>query len=56
MKALGAAELQRLALAKGDVSGYEVAALKPVAPARSRVTAAKEKCRPVLALDRGGFR
>ncbi|WP_406455366.1 hypothetical protein OH768_19645 [Streptomyces sp. NBC_01622] len=47
-KALTAAELQKLALAKGDAVGYEVGAVGKTYPAtKSAVTVDKAQCRPL---------
>ncbi|MFE9598828.1 hypothetical protein [Streptomyces hokutonensis] len=47
-KALSAAELQKLALAKGDVAGYEVGSVGKTYPAtKSAVTVDKAQCRPL---------
>lgn len=47
-KALTAAELKKLILAKGDVDGYEVeAAPKSISIPKSGVTVDKEQCRPL---------
>ncbi|MFJ9372205.1 hypothetical protein [Streptomyces sp. NPDC101455] len=47
-KALSAAELKKLALAKGDVVGYEVGSVGKTYPAtKSAVTVDKAQCRPL---------
>lgn len=47
-KALSAAELKKLAIAKGDVAGYEVGTVGKTYPAtKSAVTVDKAQCRPL---------
>ncbi|MEU8714787.1 hypothetical protein [Streptomyces sp. NPDC048663] len=47
VKALSAAELKQRILAQGEVDGYKVNAVGAAAPARSRIRASEEKCRPL---------
>nr|WSY52227.1 hypothetical protein OG999_20285 [Streptomyces sp. NBC_00886] len=47
-KALTAAELQKLIIAKGDADGYEVEALAKTFPASKNAIKADEKCKPLL--------
>lgn len=52
-KALSAAELKRLILAKGDVTGYKVGPVEGGTPARSKVRAADAQCDPLLRVMTG---
>ncbi|MFF4402177.1 hypothetical protein [Streptomyces sp. NPDC001480] len=47
-KALSAAELQKLVIAKGEVPGFKVGAVKGGIPAKSKVKADDAKCDPLL--------
>ncbi|WP_225837166.1 hypothetical protein [Streptomyces sp. NK08204] len=47
-KALSAAELKQLIIAKGEVSGYQVQAVTGGTPGRSEVKAADSRCDPLL--------
>ncbi|MFJ1972235.1 hypothetical protein ACIO93_26540 [Streptomyces sp. NPDC087903] len=47
-KALGAAELKKLIIAKGDVDGYQVAAVEGAPSSKAAIKADNEKCRPLL--------
>ncbi|MFF8906900.1 hypothetical protein [Streptomyces olivaceoviridis] len=47
-KALSAAELKKLIIAKGEVPGYEVGPVEGGIPDRGKVTSDDAKCRPVL--------
>ncbi|MEU2053577.1 hypothetical protein [Streptomyces bungoensis] len=52
-KALSAAELKRLILAKGDVTGYKVEPVEGGTPAKSKVKAADAQCDPLLRVMTG---
>ncbi|MEV5348173.1 hypothetical protein [Streptomyces achromogenes] len=47
-KTLGAAELRKLIIAKGDVPGHEVGPVEGGVPDRSKVKAGNAECEPVL--------
>ncbi|MEU6283976.1 hypothetical protein [Streptomyces sp. NPDC047028] len=47
-KALSAAELKKLIIAKGEVSGYKVGPVEGGVPARGKVKSDDTKCRPLL--------
>ncbi|GHI05386.1 hypothetical protein AQI88_22895 [Streptomyces cellostaticus] len=47
-KALSAAELKKLIIAKGEVTGYKVTAVKGGTPAKSAVKADDAQCEPLL--------
>ncbi|MGW2713519.1 hypothetical protein ACWC4J_31770 [Streptomyces sp. NPDC001356] len=52
-KALSAAELKKLILAKGEVPGYEVGPVEGGIPDRAKVTSDDAECRPVLQVFTG---
>ncbi|MFF7971831.1 hypothetical protein [Streptomyces sp. NPDC007905] len=52
-KALSAAELKKLILAKGDVTGYKVEAVQGGTPAKSAVKADDAQCGPLLRVMTG---